>query len=182
MSADFTFFGGIYRNVHLVFVGKTACNMTDYGSTSFDITTNASTGEMFINLSYTTESSNIQPKIRYSVIDLAENKIIFQTTTKELPPGSNTHSITRKIAHSHLWNGLNDPFLYIIQADLIVDNTVVDRIETKCGFRTIEINTTGYFLNGRKYLLRGVSRHQSRLDKGWAISDEDEKRRFGLNI
>jgi len=82
----------------------------------------------------------------------------------------------------HLWQGVADPYLYDIVADLTTSGGVVlDEVRQKFGFRDIRIDPQqGLFLNGKPLPLHGVSRHQDREGKGWALSAEDESEDFRL--
>lgn len=71
----------------------------------------------------------------------------------------------------HLWQGMEDPYLYTATASIVKDDAVVDAVTVTYGYRSFRVDAaTGFYLNGRNIPLRGVSRHQDRLDKGWAVS------------
>ena len=75
------------------------------------------------------------------------------------------------IPNAHLWNGLEDPYLYRAVARLVKSGEVVDQVEDHFGVRVFEVDPKkGFFLNGRSYPLRGVCRHQDRPGIGNAIS------------
>ena len=92
------------------------------------------------------------------------------------------------VPHVHLWDGLDDPYLYQLKATLIKAGKEVDEISCNCGVRYFEFSPKdGFHLNGRPYPLHGVSRHQDRRDLGNAIDyshmDEDMEliREVGAN-
>jgi Beta-galactosidase/beta-glucuronidase len=75
------------------------------------------------------------------------------------------------IANAHLWNGVKDPYLYTVTAELIQNNGVCDEISARFGCRSFSVDPNkGFFLNGESYPLRGVSRHQDRLGVGNALT------------
>jgi beta-galactosidase/beta-glucuronidase len=80
------------------------------------------------------------------------------------------------IENIHLWNGLSDPYLYTATAELYVDDKCVDRVQSRCGFRVFRFDPQkGFFLNGKSYPLRGVSRHQDRPKIGNALTRENHE-------
>ena len=90
--------------------------------------------------------------------------------TKRVPSVDGRAQAEYVIEHVHLWDGLDDPYLYTATAEL--DSG--DRISTRFGCRVFHCDPEkGFFLNGRSYPLRGVSRHQDLQEKGNALSKED---------
>ena len=81
-----------------------------------------------------------------------------------------------KIENVHLWNGIKDPYLYKIKATLYTDGKAVDEISSTFGCRSFSIDPDkGFFLNGKPYPLRGVSRHQDRPKIGNALTLEHHR-------
>ena len=89
----------------------------------------------------------------------------------------NGHTYTNIILKNvHLWDGPDDPYLYTVTAKLVKNGEVVDEISNRFGCREFHIDPEkGFFLNGRSYPLRGVSRHQDLKGKGSALTYEDHK-------
>uniref|UniRef100_UPI0038700D3B glycoside hydrolase family 2 protein n=1 Tax=Phocaeicola sp. TaxID=2773926 RepID=UPI0038700D3B len=80
------------------------------------------------------------------------------------------------IANPHLWQGMEDPYCYTATASIVKDEVVMDTVTVTYGYRSFSVDpNTGFWLNGKNTPLHGVSRHQDRLDKGWAISKEDHE-------
>jgi len=89
-------------------------------------------------------------------------------------PANNITKLSLKIDNVHLWNGLEDPFLYCLNVKLVRHNEVLDNVELNHGIREYYVDPDkGFFLNGKSLPLRGVSRHQDRLGKGNALDDMD---------
>ena len=81
-----------------------------------------------------------------------------------------------RLENPHLWNGVEDPYLYKACAKLLEGGAELDAVCARFGVRTFEVRPdTGFSLNGRPYPLHGVSRHQDRLDKGWAIGEREHE-------
>lgn len=157
-NADFTFYGGIYREVRLICVESTHFDFGRYGGHGVKLTPSVegSTGV----LKAQTWVKGSFDEVRFSVYD-GKRRIALQI-------GQNC---TISIPNVHLWDGLEDPFLYRVVSEIIIDEEVVDSLEYNVGFRTFAFDAEkGFFLNGRSYPLRGVSRHQDRLGVGNALT------------
>lgn len=75
---------------------------------------------------------------------------------------------------AHLWQGVEDPYLYTCTAALVYRNETVDEISCRFGIRSFAVDPEkGFFLNGKPMMLRGVSRHQDRLYKGNALTRQE---------
>ncbi len=84
---------------------------------------------------------------------------------------ANGTSAVIKVPKAHLWNGVKDPYLYSLTAQLCRGQDVLDEVTVSCGIRTFSFDANkGFFLNGVSYPLRGVSRHQDWKGIGNAIS------------
>ena len=189
LSGDFTVFGGIYRPVHLIIKPATSFNLLDHGTSGIDIEqTNVTANRATLRVTATVNTAN--PKgakvaVHFTLNDAEGHPVATATAPLDLAPNE-TRSITRDITLDtpHLWQGIDDPYLYTLEAELYdvplsLDNsatppTVFDSQQWPVGFRFITIDSQhGFLLNGHPYKLHGVARHQDRPDKGWAISDAD---------
>ena len=157
-NADFTFYGGIYREVRLICVEKAHFDFGRYGGHGVRLTpvVDGTSGRLeakaWVNGRY--------DSVRFTVYD-GKNRVVSAE-------GLRCEMTIRDV---RLWDGLNDPFLYRVTAELIVDDEVVDSLEYEIGFRTFTFDADrGFLLNGKGYPLRGVSRHQDRLNIGNALT------------
>lgn len=166
-TADFTFYGGIYRDVNIITVNKNRFDMDFFGSSGLKITPAVKGADGTVKVeTYVTGEGEVKIKI----LDGA-GAVVAEGASGE----------TFKVANAHLWNGLADPYLYKAVAELNVNGEVVDSVEARFGFRTYKFDPKkGFFLNGKSYPLRGVSRHQDRPKKGNALTraDHDEDMRL----
>lgn len=155
-NADFTFYGGIYRDVNLIETNANHFDLSYFGSDGIFVTPTKIDDENWnINVK-TLVSGNGQVVVSF----LGEEKY-----------GKNVDFC---ISSPHLWDGKNDPYQYIVTASLFDENEKQDEITAKFGIRSFYVDKNeGFFLNGRSYPLRGVAMHQDRLHKGNAISKED---------
>ena len=164
--ADFTFFGGIYRHVHLVKANPIHFDLDYVGSPGVMVTpiVEGSTAKVEVRGFVTNpETASVLYKIKN------DGAVILEGTA---PANNATANFT--IENPHLWDGVDDPHLYELEAYVLVDGNIVDNVSVNFGIRSFKVDSEkGFFLNGRPYPLHGVSRHQDRFNKGWAISDED---------
>lgn len=161
-TADFTFYGGIYRDVGLIVVNKTRFDLDHYGSCGLKITPTVEDGDGKI-----VAEAYIKGGGEASVtVSDADGNVVASGKSGE----------TLTVPGVRLWNGIVDPYLYIVRAELTAGGKVVDAIEQRVGFRTFSFDPKkGFFLNGKPYPLRGVSRHQDRPNKGNALSRADHE-------
>ena len=158
-KADFTFYGGIYRDVNLIIVDQYHFDLDYFGGSG---------------LAITPETDGLNGKVRVRTWHNCEEGIvdIVLSDAAGLPvaKGHGT-DITLTIPAVHLWNGRQDPYLYTCTATLRVGETEVDCISTAFGVRSFSVDPEkGFFLNGKPYPLHGVSRHQDRLGLGNALT------------
>ena len=162
--ADFTFYGGIYRNVSIIGVPKKHFDLEYYGAPGIAVTPIAKVNDYEVTL-----SAYCDGEVEFTVYDGDE---VVESANAA---GKNPTAIII-IKNTHLWDGTADPHLYTATAKLIENGETVDEISCRFGCRSFEINPQkGFILNGREYPLRGVSRHQDRPEIGNALTYEHHK-------
>lgn len=172
-NADFTFYGGIYRDVKLIGVSSSHFNLDYLGAPGIKVTpiVSGTNAEIEIETYITSEKSC---QILYEIMD-AREKILEVTADSKDPKA------TIIIDNVHLWNGTKDPYLYTVKASLICDGNITDTIQTRFGCRSFSFDPNrGFILNGREYPLRGVSRHQDRPGIGNALLPEHHREDMDL--
>lgn len=187
LSADFTFFGGLYRDAHLLVTDPVQISPLDYGSSGVFLKTTDDVGSNSAHLQITTLVSNSLSvaktvAVRAVVVDAAKNVVTELTNVVTLPPDSISNIVASAIiANPHLWNGLADPYLYHVFVEVRDGKRALDRVEQPLGFRWFTVDPDkGFFLNGHPYDLHGVALHQDWLDRGWAIGDAERRKNFAL--
>src|SRR5208282_5672438 len=168
LAADFTMWGGIYRDVHLLVTDPVQISPLDYGSPGIYLTTT----------SVSSNSANLQ--VTTVVSDAATNFVTTLTNVVTLPALSVSNVVTDTvIANPHLWNGLTDPYLYQTFVEVWKGASAVDVVAQPLGFRYFSVDpTNGFFLNGRHYDLHGVDMHQDWLNCGWALTNAQRDTNF----
>ena len=159
-KADFTFYGGIYRDVSLMVVSKNHFTLDYFGGPGIRITPTVQGADASVQV---TTWHDGEGEVSIELLDAAGNTV----ATGKGP------DITLTIFNAHLWNGVKDPYLYSCKARLVVNGTVEDETTTRLGVRSFKVDPKkGFFLNGKSYPLHGVSRHQDRKGLGNAITRE----------
>ncbi|MBU7591113.1 glycoside hydrolase family 2 protein [Metabacillus halosaccharovorans] len=169
-KADFTFYGGIYRNVYMVIVPDSHFDLDYYGGSGLQITTEINEKSAIVNLkSYITGEAE---SVRYTIEGVG---------VIEVPVNDGVALGHIEIPDVRLWDGVEDPYLYKAKAELIKGENIVDEVDSRFGCRTFSFDKDkGFILNGRPYPLRGVSRHQDRRGVGNAITREMMKDDMGI--
>ena len=164
-KADFTFYGGIYRDVTLIVVNKNHIALGHLGGCGVQITPTVNGANADIEIKTLTEGDG---EVEFSILDAAGSEVL---TGK-----GNDATVT--LENAHLWDGVRDPYLYTCAVRLVLNGEVQDEVRQRFGVRSFHVDPQkGFFLNGRHYPLHGVSRHQDRKALGNAITrkmhDED---------
>ena len=171
--ADFTFYGGLYRDVSLIAVSDSHFDLDYYGGPGIRVTPIIDGANANVEVQVYLTNAKEGQTVRYTLTD-AEGNVVGQTTTAD----------TRAdfvIENVHKWHGRKDPDLYTAKAELVENETVLDNVSSRFGCRSYEIDPErGFILNAEEYPLRGVSRHQDRWGKGNALSKEDHEQDMGL--
>lgn len=167
-TADFTFYGGLYRDVRLISLPSSHFSLENLGTPGIKATPDAK-GTLDVEV----EVDGDYDSILYTLLD-REGKVVTEENSRET-------KVTLSVPSPHLWNGRKDPYLYYIKAELLKGEERLDEVGSEIGFRSFRIDPErGFILNGEEYPLRGVSRHQDRKDKGNAISKEDHEEDMAL--
>jgi beta-galactosidase len=187
LSGDFFIFGGLYRNVSLIVTNPVHLDMLDFGGPGIYARATA-IGDRSATVQVVSRLKNddTAPRsviVRTEILDAADNLVKSQSRALVLAPGKTTESRTNlAIASPHLWQGVKDPYLYHTTVTLFSPkNAVLDQVGQPLGLRTIRFDADrGFFLNGEHLFLKGVSMHQDRPVKGWAISRADQEEDFNV--
>lgn len=166
-AADFTFFGGLYRGVQLVVVEDSHFDLMDYGSCGIYVTPKVNQNEGTIHICAKVVNDE-GCSVEYRIKDKEGN--VCATLSEKA-----NVSVSMSLEQPHLWNGVEDPYLYTLESLLKKQDKTIDCVEVPFGFRTIEMYPDkGLFLNGKHVYLRGVSRHQCHAGCGWALGEKEQ--------
>ncbi|MBR0474830.1 MAG: hypothetical protein IJJ19_07480 [Erysipelotrichaceae bacterium] len=164
-KADFTFYGGIYRDVNFIIVDKTHFDLGYYGGKGIQVTPELN--DALDECKITVETWSNGKEVTVTIGEYSQTSVV-----------KDGHSITVfKMKNPHLWNGLKDPYLYTAKA--IVDGR--DEVSTRFGIRKCVIDPErGFILNNKEYRVIGAGKHQDRYEKGYAISKADMEEDMSL--
>ncbi len=169
-QADFTFYGGLYRDVNIIGVSASHFDLEYYGGRGIQVTPTIQEKDADITIETWVTGKKAGQSLVYKVRDRS-GEIVIQKNCS-----ITDRKVQMKIADVHRWNGRKDPYLYFAEVELIENDEVLDRVCTSFGCRTFEIHPEkGFLLNGESYPLRGVSRHQDRWGIGNALSPKNHK-------
>ncbi|MFQ9288230.1 MAG: glycoside hydrolase family 2 protein [Intestinibacter bartlettii] len=165
-NADFTFYGGIYRDLNIIAVSESHFDLEYYGTPGIKVTPEVVGKDAKVEVEVFVKNEKETQKLVYTLKD-AEGNVVAE---KETPASETVASF--EIENVHLWHGKKDPYLYTAEVCL-KDEEVLDNVSARFGCRTFEIHPeNGFILNGEEYPLRGVSRHQDRWGIGNALLKE----------
>ena len=171
--ADFTFYGGIYRDVNLICVSNSHFDLDYYGGTGLMITPTVNGKNAAVEVQVFVKNLKQGQTLLYTIYDKEENALdkIESTETK----------VNFNIENVHLWHGRRDPYLYCCEVEIMENGEVLDNVCHRFGCRSFRIDAdNGFILNGEEYPLRGVSRHQDRLGVGNALLPEHHREDMDL--
>ena len=159
-KADFTFYGGIYRDVNLLIVNKNHIALGYFGGPGIQITP-------------VVKGNTAKVTVKTLVEGIGEVQIALLNHCGNEVATAEGDSCTMTIEHPHLWDGVRDPYLYTCAVRLVLNGEVQDEVCQRFGVRSFHVDPQkGFFLNGRAYPLHGVSRHLDRKGLGNAITRE----------
>ncbi len=167
--ADFTFYGGLTREVKLIEVPETHFDAGIWCASGLRVWSEIKeNGTALLYLKANIKNPDEADSLRYTLFDRSGVSVAeVYTDTKK-------GTLTVPLTGISLWQGTHDPYLYTVRAELIRHNEVLDHVEVKHGFRSFYVDPEkGFFLNGKPYPLRGVSRHGDKLGRGTALLEED---------
>ena len=166
-TADFTFYGGLYRDVNIIAVNETHFDLEFFGGTGIQVTPVMDGKDARVEVR--TYAKNLQ----------AGDRIVCRILDDSGQPVAQAEcqgTAEFTISDAHLWHGRKDPYLYTAEAVILRSSEAVDCVKVRFGCRSFAIDPDkGFILNGESYPLRGVSRHQDRLGIGNALLPEHHR-------
>ena len=163
--ADFTFYGGLYRDVNILCVSDSHFDLEYHGGPGIKVTPVMDGKDANVEVEVFLQNAKIGQYLQYTIYD-GEGNVVHNVATDET-------KINVTIESAHLWTGRKDPYLYSVEVNLVQEKEILDNVSTRFGCRSFKIDPEkGFILNGEAYPLRGVSRHQDRWGIGNALLPE----------
>ncbi|HEX7854179.1 MAG TPA: glycoside hydrolase family 2 TIM barrel-domain containing protein, partial [Sphingobium sp.] len=185
LAGDFFLYGGIYRGVSLVTTDSAGIDMLDHGgpgvyARAANIT--ADRAEVAVLTRLRNQGKVVRRLDLVTTIrDAGGVEVARASQPVALKIGQTEARASLSLAKPHLWNGRADPYLYSVTAEVREKGSVVDTVTQPLGLRSFRFDANaGFFLNGQHLQLHGVSRHQDRQGKGWALSPVDHAEDMAL--
>lgn len=175
LMADFSFYGGLYREIYLIETDSIHFDMLDLSRDGIYVTQKKEEDHFKLQVTGTVineRNQGVNVTLRCTLFD-KEQKMILQEIQDLSLEVNHKFEFNSIVTNPHLWHGIDDPYLHEVQVEIIVNGIIKDERKLSVGFRTIEINSTdGVFLNGKHIKLNGVSRHQDFAGAGNALTRE----------
>lgn len=174
----FGVYGGMYRPVWLIVTEQSNITVTDFASPGVYITQkNVSRQSADITIKVKLDNGSLKPAslVLQNIIYSQEGKrLASDSQSLELTPqGTQCYYTTFKLKKPHLWQGRKDPYLYKVVSRLLADGKAIDEVTQPLGVRKYEVIAgKGFYLNGEKYPMYGVTRHQDWWGLGSALHNE----------
>ena len=187
LVGDFNFYGGIYRDVHLLITDETCISPLDYASPGVRLIQDSVSHRYakvraIVDLS-NGSSGNQEVELNVRLLD---GQRVVKEGTKNVNLSGNEvmqQELTFEIDQPHLWNGRQDPFLYQAEVTLFRNGLMVERVTQPLGLRFYRIDPDkGFFLNGKHLPLQGVCRHQDRSEVGNALRPQHHEEDVALML
>lgn len=186
LSADYTFFGGLYRSVHLIATQPLHISTMNYGSSGVYLkqsNVSVDSADLQVTAKVSNDSSMaLSADVKAEVVD-ANNRVVTTLISTVSVGSASTHDVilTGQILNPRLWEGRAEPYLYTVRVAVGSTGEPADIVTQPLGFRTIEVDPArGFFLNGSYLDLHGVNRHQDYDGLGWAIGPTEIDQDFAL--
>lgn len=173
--ADFTFYGGLYRDVRIIGVEDSHFDLEYYGGSGIKVTPTVHDSTARIETEVFLTNASPTQKLKFEIKNMegltVEEKCVSAKETK----------VIFMMENPHLWNGRKDPYLYRAEVSLLEGEVLLDKVVSRFGCRFFEIDSErGFILNGEEYPLRGGSRHQDRWGIGNALLPEHHEEDMNL--
>ena len=172
-NADFTFYGGVYRDVNLICVSRSHFDLEYYGGPGIKVTPIVEGADARVEVEVYVKNLKDGQYFQYTIVDAKGSAVSNAVSTEP--------KFSTVLEDVHKWNGRKDPYLYTAEVNLVEGKEILDNVSARFGCRSFEIDPDrGFILNGEEYPLRGVSRHQDRWGLGNALLPEHHEEDIDL--
>lgn len=183
--ADFTFYGGIYRDVRLLIVPVSHFDLDYWGGNGVHImpSVDGANGIVQVKTTYLIAGTrtNVSSRTTHTEDGDIQVEVRLLDADGAVVASGSGDDVTLTIHNVHLWDGVDDPYLYIAEVRLIRNGKTVDEVDTTFGVRSFRIDSRlGFLLNGRPYPLHAVARHQDRPSIGNALAERQHDEDIAL--
>lgn len=180
--ADFSFYGGLYRNISIIEAENIHFDYLDGSRDGIYVTAEQVVDKTWnLNVRGKIISEEVEGKVIVCCKLMDKENIICQDKIEIYVMEQSFFSVDMVVLDPHLWDGIEDPYLYQVIIEIKAGGKVFDERKIPFGFRNIQITAEqGCFLNGKHIKIRGVARHQDFGDMGYAITEKEMERDMAL--
>ena len=172
-NADFTFYGGLYRDVNLICVSESHFDLEYCGGPGIKVTPIVDGDNANVEVEVFVKGMKEGQYFQYTIVDAEGNAVANAVSTE--------CKFSCTLENVHKWHGRVDPYLYTAEVNLVEGKEILDNVSARFGCRSFIIDPDrGFILNGEEYPLRGVSRHQDRWGYGNALLPEHHEEDIDL--
>ena len=172
-NADFTFYGGLYRDINLICVSESHFDLEYYGGPGIKVTPIVDGDNANVEVEVFVKGMKDGQYFQYTIVDAEGNAVANAVSTE--------CKFSCTLENVHKWHGRKDPYLYTAEVNLVEGKEILDNVSARFGCRSFIIDPDrGFILNGEEYPLRGVSRHQDRWGYGNALLPEHHEEDIDL--
>lgn len=187
LAGDFVIFGGLYREVSLIYTNPVRIDLGDFGGPgvygrALEIGSNSATVSVKSRIA-NDQRASAAVRVETTIEDAAGNIVAKEEKRASAAQSAvSTVESTLRVDKPRLWQGTADPYLYRIVVSVRSERgQLLDRVVQPLGLRTMKFDAnTGFSLNGESVRLLGASMHQDRPVKGWALSRADRVEDYDL--
>lgn len=188
LLGDFTLFGGLHRAVRLFATDPVQIEPLDHASPGVfvkPVSVTTARADYAVRIELANHEPHAIAAIARVTVSDAEGKPVQTTQAAiELPANGKAETVQRVgLVQPRLWDGLRDPYLYRVRAELLVDGRIRDAVEQPLGVRFFAIDPErGFSLNGRPLELRGANRHSDRARLGSALGEPEDREDLAIML
>ena len=186
LDVGYTIYGGIYRNVNLLITDSVHFSLDNFGSNGVFVKPSFTNNMINVKVKGELSNETIQKKqveIKCSLFDSTHQLVSTSSNSYFVQPNQNSFSFESQLEKNLnpvLWSPEN-PYLYSLTTQILENGKVIDQLTHPIAFKTIRFTSdSGFFLNGKKYILKGTNRHQDMMSKGSALTQEDHEKDLQL--
>ncbi|MFZ5551259.1 MAG: glycoside hydrolase family 2 TIM barrel-domain containing protein [Pseudomonadota bacterium] len=187
LGGDFTVFGGLYRRVRLVETAAQHFDLLDHGGPGLTVAADAvSPGGATLQVAARVRNDATRAErlvLRLTLRDAAGRAVLQREQAMQVGAGATEVArASLQVTRPHLWQGVHDPYLYRLHAELLRGGQAVDAVALPVGIRSVAVDAErGFLLNGKPYALHGVNYfHAGRPGRGVAVGDAEIEEDFAL--
>ena len=176
-EALYALYGGLYRPVNIIKTGLFAISPLDHASPGVYIYQDVSHEKANLKIISLINNGGLKKGtglIKYTITD-QKDSLVARSQHEVAVYGRKEEQVEQyiEINNPNLWNGINDPYLYTLDVTLIHNGKIADRVTQSIGLRYYHVVAdSGFYLNGKKYKIRGVCRHQEWEGLGYALEEK----------